>query len=70
VTNAVAEAVARLTPNAASRGEDRFAPERIGVLLEQAGFQPKSLGQLEASMELADLESALRAMLSALGEGT
>jgi ubiquinone/menaquinone biosynthesis C-methylase UbiE len=63
---AIAGAVARLVPSTGGRPPtDAFAPDRIGLLLDQAGLRPITSGQIEAWMEWNDLESATRATMSA-----
>jgi SAM-dependent methyltransferase len=62
---AVADAIAGLQPASAPSRDDPFAPERLGALLERAGFEVQTEATHEARMDLADLESAVQAMLSA-----
>jgi SAM-dependent methyltransferase len=61
---AVTDAVATLLPNGPRRA-DAFAPDRIGSLLDFAGLRRISSGQVEAVLDLDDLESAQRALMSA-----
>jgi hypothetical protein len=54
-----------LLPSAGPRQADAFAHDRIGSLLGFAGLRLISSGQVEVVLDLDDLESAQRALMSA-----
>jgi SAM-dependent methyltransferase len=64
---ATASAVAGLLPPPPAGAAGPFslaAPGRLEGLLEQAGLEPLSGGEVECSLEFPDLGTALRAMMS------
>lgn len=65
-TTATLAAVGKLLPPSppASGGPPLSAPGRVERLLEQAGLVPLTNGALECVFEYADLETAVRAMMS------
>jgi ubiquinone/menaquinone biosynthesis C-methylase UbiE len=62
---AVADAISALVRSAAPDREDPLAPKHVGTLLEHARFLIRSQATIRVGMDLANLASAQRAMLSA-----